>query len=276
MKGARLVLLPQLRQPLPLVRGYSATSASDGNSKATNRFAAQFNALGRTPSSDDKSSSKPAEKSVDPATEKQTMENIFSSISLARSAPAASSAIRTTSREPRFIPKPLEVTKRRLWLTDLKHFKLYPKTIKEWVIDCKTPCGVWGKDGTWRASMSLENEEKDETSAETAAQAREREILLGAKVLPADLRDRYRFGVMEEDIAALNLQGPQANKLKEILSFKYAGRAEINQFRIAESLKKWSRQPNDTGSSEVQSTPTASHALMSVLCTTTRVADVSQ
>lgn len=180
------------------------------------------------------------------------MENIFSSISLARSAPAASSAIRTTSREPRFIPKPLEVTKRRLWLTDLKHFKLYPKTIKEWVIDCKTPCGVWGKDGTWRASMSLENEEKDETSAETAAQAREREILLGAKVLPADLRDRYRFGVMEEDIAALNLQGPQANKLKEILSFKYAGRAEINQFRIAESLKKWSRQPNDTGSSEVQ------------------------
>lgn len=180
------------------------------------------------------------------------MENIFSSISLARSAPAASSAIRTTSREPRFIPKPLEVTKRRLWLTDLKHFKLYPKTIKEWVIDCKTPCGVWGKDGTWRASMSLENEEKDETSAETAAQAREREILLGAKVLPADLRDRYRFGVMEEDIAALNLQDPQANKLKEILSFKYAGRAEINQFRIAESLKKWSRQPNDTGSSEVQ------------------------
>lgn len=247
-----MVLLPQLRQPLPLVRGYSATSASDGNSKATNRFAAQFNALGRTPSSDDKSSSKPAEKSVDPATEKQTMENIFSSISLARSAPAASSAIRTTSREPRFIPKPLEVTKRRLWLTDLKHFKLYPKTIKEWVIDCKTPCGVWGKDGTWHASMSLENEEKDETSAETAAQAREREILLGAKVLPADLRDRYRFGVMEEDIAALNLQGPQANKLKEILSFKYAGRAEINQFRIAESLKKWSRQPNDTGSSEVQ------------------------
>lgn len=178
------------------------------------------------------------------------MENIFSSISLARSTPA-SSAIKT-SREPRFIPKTLEVTKRRLWLTDLKHFKLYPKTIKEWVIDCKTPCGVWWKDGTWRASVSLENEEKDETSAETAAQAREREILLGAKVLPADLRDRYRFGVMEEDIAALNLQGPQANKLKEILSFKYAGRAEINQFRIAESLKKWSRKPNDTGSSEVQ------------------------
>jgi small subunit ribosomal protein S15 len=153
-----------------------------------------------------------------------------------------------------FYPKvDLQVAKRRLWLTDLKHFKLYPKTIKDWVVDCKTPRGVWETNGTWRATMMLESEAEDETSAETAAQAREREILLGAKVLPADLRDRYRFGVTEEDIRALELTAPQANKLKEILSYKYAGRAEINQFRIAECLKKWSRKANDTGSSEVQS-----------------------
>jgi small subunit ribosomal protein S15 len=152
-----------------------------------------------------------------------------------------------------FYPKvDLQVAKRRLWLTDLKHFKLYPKTIKDWVVDCKTPRGVWETNGTWRATMLLESEAEDETSAETAAQAREREILLGAKVLPADLRDRYRFGVTDEDIRALELTAPQANKLKEILSYKYAGRAEINQFRIAECLKKWSRKANDTGSSEVQ------------------------
>jgi small subunit ribosomal protein S15 len=140
---------------------------------------------------------------------------------------------------------------RRLRLTDLHHFNLYPKTVKEWVVDCKTPKGVWETDGRWRVTEMLESETIIETT-ETAAQAREREILSGAKVLPADLRNRLRFGVTEADLKQLPLNENQQNKLKEILSFKHAGRAEINQFRIAESLSKWGRKINDTGSSEVQ------------------------
>jgi hypothetical protein len=256
MKGtARLVLLPQVRQSLPtssvLLRGYSSFGGDDSKKASTlNKFAASFNRSSppRNPDSTPPARA-PSGSSLSIEEGQKALQNIYqvleSNPSPGRAPPAA---------KLEFYPKvDLQVAKRRLWLTDLKHFKLYPKTIKDWVVDCKTPRGVWETNGTWRATMMLESEAEDETSAETAAQAREREILLGAKVLPADLRDRYRFGVTEEDIRALELTAPQANKLKEILSYKYAGRAEINQFRIAECLKKWSRKANDTGSSEVQS-----------------------
>jgi hypothetical protein len=66
------------------------------------------------------------------------------------------------------------------------------------------------------------------------------------KGLPYDLRGSYRFGISAEEITRYPA------KLKELLSFKYANRPEINRFRIQQAIKKWQLKPNDTGSPAVQ------------------------
>ncbi len=131
--------------------------------------------------------------------------------------------------------------------------------------------------------MTQSFDDETEVSTETEQQARERKIMQGQKILPADLkylsslaskicgfhseqlsychccnytnyhtsktiRGKYRFGVTEEDLQAVGAN----DKIREMLSFEHCGQSEINTFRIRRHIEKWGRKLGDTGSSEVQ------------------------
>ncbi len=126
-------------------------------------------------------------------------------------------------------------------LEALKFFRLYPRAVRKWVSDAKTPPGKFNREGQWVEvpSTVYQHEEKSIT----------RDAVIGLpfrRELPPDLAGKYRFGVAPAELA----DAPE--KVKEVLSFKWASQREINTFRAAEAAKKFERSPMDTGSSEVQ------------------------
>jgi len=133
---------------------------------------------------------------------------------------------------------------RKLTLETLKYFQLYPARVKQWVIDCKTPIGIWKPTGLWEPTGAKERP----VNLYTDEQIREKKLLEPEKVMPLDLLNKYRFGVTEEDLQAVGAD----DKMRELLSFKHASSGEIKKFRISEAVKKWGRELGDTGSSEVQ------------------------
>jgi small subunit ribosomal protein S15 len=126
-------------------------------------------------------------------------------------------------------------------LDALKFFRLYPKSVQTWVLDAKTPQGRFDREGAWveLPSTVYQIEEKSITREATKGLPFRRE-------LPEDLVGHYRFGVTQSDMA----DAPQ--KLKEVLSFKWAQQSEITAFRMRQAAKKFERDQMDCGSSEVQ------------------------
>ncbi len=127
-------------------------------------------------------------------------------------------------------------------LSALKYFRLYPKPVRKWVEDAKTPLGKFNRRGEWVtavASNVYQLEEKSTTRNATHGLPLRRE-------LPPDLAGAYRFNLTEGDLANV------PEKVKDVLSFRWANQWEINSYRALQLAKKFERSPMDTGSSEVQ------------------------
>jgi small subunit ribosomal protein S15 len=148
----------------------------------------------------------------------------------------------------------------RLQLSDLKYTKLYPKTVRKWVEDVKTPPGVYDVNGFWvplEAGDAEEHIDTFRTLVPSIAAARRMHLVKQGRatsdsslrtVVPEDVEGRYRFGVTEDELEQVGAHP----KLRALLSFEEATQREINQFRIREAIKRWQRKPGDTGSTAVQ------------------------
>jgi small subunit ribosomal protein S15 len=127
-------------------------------------------------------------------------------------------------------------------LSALKYFKLYPKPVRKWVEDAKTPLGRFNREGKWvTATVSNVYQPEEKSSTRNAAHG-----LPLRRELPPDLVGAYRFGLTEADV------GTAPEKVKEVLSFRWANQWEINAYRAQQIAKKFERSPMDCGSSEVQ------------------------
>jgi small subunit ribosomal protein S15 len=126
-------------------------------------------------------------------------------------------------------------------LEALKFFRLYPRPVRQWVRDAKTPPGKFNREGQWVEVPNTVYQQEEKNITRDAVKG-----IPFRRELPADLVGKYRFGVTPEEVA----DAPE--KVKEILSFKWAKQSEINAFRAGEAAKKFERAPMDTGSSEVQ------------------------
>ena len=126
-------------------------------------------------------------------------------------------------------------------LEALKFFRLYPKPVRKWVKDAKTPPGRFDRNGQGVEvpNTVYQSEEKSITRDATVGLPFRRE-------LPADLVGKYRFGLTSAELADV------PDKVKDVLSFKWASQKEINTLRANEAAAAFARAPMDTGSSEVQ------------------------
>jgi len=121
-------------------------------------------------------------------------------------------------------------------------------------MDSFYPKGIYDKQTAKWVSLNFfsnqNNEEKKENDDLNILKIGNNKIKLNLisnkKELPPDLIGAYRFGVTFNDIKYY------PEKLREILSFKYANQDEINNFRIHSAIKKWQEKPGDTGSTKVQ------------------------
>jgi len=141
-------------------------------------------------------------------------------------------------------------------LESLKFYKIYPKRVRKWIEDAKTPIGFYDAQGIWTPTtqpqrpLSLETKLRWAKAKDTPFVKRElkTEKELYSKPLPPDLEGKYRFGVTQEEIDQLKL----SPKVLNILTFKNVNPSEIKQFRIAETVKRFGKDPTDTGDSAVQ------------------------
>ncbi len=128
-------------------------------------------------------------------------------------------------------------------LEAVKYMLLFPRRVRTWIVDAKSEPGWFTEDGEFEPAPPTPNvfqlEEKSITRNATKGLPFRRE-------LPEDLRGHYRFGLTPEEVAS----APE--KVKDILSFRWATQPEINSFRAKQLAKKFERSPMDTGSSEVQ------------------------
>jgi len=125
--------------------------------------------------------------------------------------------------------------------------QFYPRRIKQWVLDAKTPKGRFNHLGEWETvPISPEknlNEKNEEEAKKIAREIKEKTF---SRPIPEDLKNSYRFGVESED---LNDYSP---KIKELFSFKYANQFEINKKRIGMMVNNFGKDKFDTGSPGVQ------------------------
>ena len=144
-------------------------------------------------------------------------------------------------------------------LDDLKHRALYPKPVRRWIEDLKTPPGSFSEESGhwqpiemgddaeysmyWRANLAEISQEREQ------ALAKKGKLIKGLPVVaPEDTQGSYRFGVQEEELDEINAHP----KLRKLFSFTEATQAEINQFRKDKAIRRWAYKPNDTGSTAVQ------------------------
>jgi small subunit ribosomal protein S15 len=127
-------------------------------------------------------------------------------------------------------------------MSALKYFKLYPKPVRKWVEDAKTPLGKFNRNGEWvTATASNVYQPEEKSSTRNAAHG-----LPLRRELPPDLVGAFRFGLTEAEV------GTAPEKVREVLSFRWANQWEINAYRARQIAKKFERSPMDCGSSEVQ------------------------
>lgn len=131
-------------------------------------------------------------------------------------------------------------------LSEIKYLSIYPKEVRKWVLDAKTPKGYYDMDGDWKAVPVNQFEESQRKPKEERIITEESLALELQRTLPADLQRAYRFGIKEEDIK------DYPPKLKELLSFKHAKQAEINKYRKQRAVEQFAQEEGDTGSAEVQ------------------------
>jgi len=167
-------------------------------------------------------------------------------------------------------PKPAEPSKKdtpplgppELGVSDLKYVHLYPRLVRRWILDAKTPKGFYDQDGTWKEASFfnslLEDEDAEEFFGRKTSEGpyysgrtlippgTETSRFVEYENLPEDLRGHYRFDIQPEEMEHAS------PKLKELLSIQNAGKAELSRFRRRQATRQYGRKPHDTGSSAVQ------------------------
>jgi hypothetical protein len=139
---------------------------------------------------------------------------------------------------------------RTMSLNDLKFFRAYPARVQEWVLDAKMPKGGFVPSGRWGVLPDTERDRYDDL---VRVNPKPRLQVDPDAPLAPDLEGHYRFGVTVAELDELKIDP----KLRKLLTFSYANKWEINEFRRQQATKKWQRTPYDTGSTEVQSKRTS-------------------
>lgn len=145
-------------------------------------------------------------------------------------------------------------------LDKLKYLKLYPKKMRQWIEDLKTPPGQFNEESGhweplelsdlpeylefWRGNVSAAAAEREAARAKQGFSSKTGLLV----VAPEDTQGHYRFGIQQDEIDAIR---PHPKVLK-VLSFTEASQSEINDFRKKQAIKKWAYKPNDSGSTTVQ------------------------
>eukprot|EP01104_Vermistella_antarctica_P002335 TRINITY_DN12607_c0_g1_i1.p1 TRINITY_DN12607_c0_g1~~TRINITY_DN12607_c0_g1_i1.p1 ORF type:complete len:408 (-),score=134.67 TRINITY_DN12607_c0_g1_i1:216-1439(-) len=145
----------------------------------------------------------------------------------------------------------------------LKYRRLYPKKVFDWIADGRaspgfydTNSGQWLEMGKFDYLDSVDDEWREEDEEEEEVKAK-REILsekiqevhvppIVRDAVDPDLVGQYRFGVQAEEVE------DASDKVKDLLSFKYANDKEIEKFRKSKNVENFGRRKFDTGSTEVQ------------------------
>mmetsp|Transcript_4202 Transcript_4202/g.5880 ORF Transcript_4202/g.5880 Transcript_4202/m.5880 type:complete len:298 (-) Transcript_4202:130-1023(-) len=143
-----------------------------------------------------------------------------------------------------FTQKQTSKTSRKL--SELKYFSIYPKEVRKWILDAKTPKGYYDINGSWKTVPVNQFEDSQKKQREERIVTEESLALELQRTLPADLQRAFRFGIKEDDIK------DYPPKLKELLSFKYATQPEINKFRKMRAVEQFASEDGDTGSAAVQ------------------------
>jgi len=131
-------------------------------------------------------------------------------------------------------------------LMNLKYLHIYPKKIRQWILDAKTPKGRFDSKGEWITVADTGDSTVSKIVASAVARRALKEEPNTESKLPPDLQGAYRFGVTEEQIKECH------PKIKELLSFTRANQHEVHQFRLGKLVQKFGREQGDTGSSKVQ------------------------
>lgn len=131
-------------------------------------------------------------------------------------------------------------SRKRTDLSQLKYFRLYPREVRKWIADAKTPLGVYNRFGKWETVRVLDKDKVPSLTRDATL------FLPQRKEIPEDLVGKYRFGVKEEELA----NAPA--KVKDVLSFRWARQKEITAFRASEMRRKFALSEVDVGSSAVQ------------------------
>jgi small subunit ribosomal protein S15 len=135
-------------------------------------------------------------------------------------------------------------------LENLKYLKFYPKVVRQWVLDAKTPKGRFNRDGEWETvEEETAGDDASKLVAQTLAQkALEDDSSVKERPIPPGLENAYRFGIQPEEMEGM------PDKIKDLFSFKYAKQHEINQYKIGQAVKQFGKSEGDTGSAGVQCT----------------------
>eukprot|EP01116_Phalansterium_solitarium_P014225 TRINITY_DN31798_c0_g1_i1.p1 TRINITY_DN31798_c0_g1~~TRINITY_DN31798_c0_g1_i1.p1 ORF type:complete len:346 (+),score=32.00 TRINITY_DN31798_c0_g1_i1:84-1121(+) len=141
--------------------------------------------------------------------------------------------------------------------TKLRYLPLYPIKVRRWVLDAKSRMGRYLEDGRWHVDIADDIHAAAPDSIlmtiagkaiiEAEMERRKQQAALGFEP-PADLVGRYRFGVTEEMLDAVN--APE--KVRHLLSMTNAPSREVRDFRVQELMQKVRRHEFDCGSSEAQ------------------------
>jgi len=157
--------------------------------------------------------------------------------------------------EPEDEPEPLDENleteePQKIKLEQLKYIHIYPRTVRRWILDTKTPKGLYDRDGIWREAdyyFDIDEEEGDLPFIRHAVEIGvEKTEFIEYEHLADDLRGNYRFGVKPEEIASYS------PKLKELLSLQSANKGEVMRFRKVRAVEHFGKSLQDTGSAGVQ------------------------
>eukprot|EP01118_Nematostelium_gracile_P013295 TRINITY_DN499_c0_g1_i2.p1 TRINITY_DN499_c0_g1~~TRINITY_DN499_c0_g1_i2.p1 ORF type:complete len:311 (-),score=72.38 TRINITY_DN499_c0_g1_i2:869-1801(-) len=138
----------------------------------------------------------------------------------------------------------------QIYLEELKYVHLYPRLVRQWVLDAKTPKGYYDIEGFWKENeLMFDDLELDEPSAlyrKLAPTDSVKTNFMEYENLAPDLKGNYRFDIRPEEMEG------QSAKIKELLSLQNATAREINRFRRRTAVETFGKTPQDTGSAGVQ------------------------